>query len=325
MQTILNRGTNHGCSSLQRPLLRTSCSLAQSLHRGDLPRSALQGLPRRSRSQRSSTPEVPRRLLHKVIQVQSQNPIPLPKASFCLQACAVVSEREGLGHYLARQRVRPPIPMDRRPNSIVGSNRPGQSWNLHTWAQPPLGRQRRHRLSAAQQDPASDEWTGGGRFLRGQIHLDATYLGGELPVRNAGRGPENKIPIVAAVSLKETGHPIHARFSAVSGFRSDVMLTRPSAIWAPVARRYLSGYCFRFNRRYSMVAMTERIAYAVCWCGPATESDLRVAFCVRLWLTLGNMHYLSNDQQHMIGREIQAWVQQKLSSNFLKEFTTSKI
>jgi hypothetical protein len=44
-----------------------------------------------------------------------------------------------------------------------------------------------------------------------------------------------------------------------------------------VARRYLGGYCFRFNRRFSMAAMTERIANAVCCCMPCTERDLRVA------------------------------------------------
>ncbi len=35
--------------------------------------------------------------------------------------------------------------------------------------------------------------------------------------------------------------------------------------------------CFRFNRRFSLAAMTERIANAVCWCMPCTERDLRVA------------------------------------------------
>ena len=43
------------------------------------------------------------------------------------------------------------------------------------------------------------------------------------------------------------------------------------------ARRYLGGYCFRFNRRFSMSGMTERIANAVCCCMPLTERDLRVA------------------------------------------------
>ena len=43
------------------------------------------------------------------------------------------------------------------------------------------------------------------------------------------------------------------------------------------ARRYLGGYCFRFNRRFSMAGMTARIANAVCCCMPLTERDLRGA------------------------------------------------
>ena len=43
------------------------------------------------------------------------------------------------------------------------------------------------------------------------------------------------------------------------------------------ARRYLGGFCFRFNRRLSLVAMTERIANAVCVCKPYPERALRVA------------------------------------------------
>jgi hypothetical protein len=43
------------------------------------------------------------------------------------------------------------------------------------------------------------------------------------------------------------------------------------------ARRYLGGFCFRFNRRFSMTAMTERIVNAVCCCTPCTKRDLRLA------------------------------------------------
>ncbi len=43
------------------------------------------------------------------------------------------------------------------------------------------------------------------------------------------------------------------------------------------ARRYLGGFCFRFNRHFSLVAMTERIANAVCVCKPCPERALRVA------------------------------------------------
>ena len=43
------------------------------------------------------------------------------------------------------------------------------------------------------------------------------------------------------------------------------------------ARRYLGGYCFRFNRRFSMVSMTERIAKADLYFMSCSKRDLRVA------------------------------------------------
>jgi transposase-like protein len=184
-------------------------------------------------------------------------------------------------------------------------------------------------------------------LLRGKIQIVASgfreavdsYLGGELPGGKAGRGSENKIPIVAAVSLNEAGHPIHARITAVSGFSAEaigawarehqapgsevlsdglacfrVMTTAgcshhaivtggkhssdlPQFRWINTllgnlktsfngtfhafnfdkyTRRYLGGYCIRFNRRFSLAAMTERIANVVCCCMPCTEGDFRV-------------------------------------------------
>jgi hypothetical protein len=129
------------------------------------------------------------------------------------------------------------------------------------------------------------------------------------------RGSENKIPIVAAVSLNEVGHPIYSRITAVSGFSSEAISDWAKRHLAPgshvfsdglacfravttanchhkavvtggkrpndlpqfrwintllgnlktsfsgtfhafnfdkYARRYMGGYCFRFNRRFSM-------------------------------------------------------------------------
>ena len=40
-----------------------------------------------------------------------------------------------------------------------------------------------------------------------------------------GRGSENKIPIVAAISLNAAGHPIHAKISPVAGFTQRRLLT----------------------------------------------------------------------------------------------------
>jgi len=64
-------------------------------------------------------------------------------------------------------------------------------------------------------------------ILRGKIQLDDAYLGGERPGGKAGRGSENKIPIVAAVSLNKAGHPIHAKIAPVLGFSSEAI-----AAWA---------------------------------------------------------------------------------------------
>jgi len=174
-------------------------------------------------------------------------------------------------------------------------------------------------------------------LLRGKVQIDDSYLGGELPGGKPGRGSENKIPIVAAGSLNEAGHPIHTRITAVSGFSSETIAEWAKRHLAPgsqvlsdglacframtttgchhravvtggkhpnnlpqfhwintllgnlktsfngtfhafnfdkYACRYLGGYCFLFNRRFSMVAMTDRIPNAVCCSMPCTERDL---------------------------------------------------
>lgn len=59
--------------------------------------------------------------------------------------------------------------------------------------------------------------------MQGQIQRSDAYLGGEPSGGNAGRRPESIIPIVAAVSSKEAGYPIHAGISAVSGVHSDAI------------------------------------------------------------------------------------------------------
>ena len=46
--------------------------------------------------------------------------------------------------------------------------------------------------------------------LHGDVQVDDVYLGGELPGGKAGRGSENKVPFVAAVSLNAEGHPLYA-------------------------------------------------------------------------------------------------------------------
>ena len=58
-------------------------------------------------------------------------------------------------------------------------------------------------------------------LLQGAVQLDDAYLGGERSGGKAGRGSENKVPFVAALSLDESGGPTHLRLDVVSGFTSQ--------------------------------------------------------------------------------------------------------
>ena len=54
--------------------------------------------------------------------------------------------------------------------------------------------------------------------LEGQVQIDDAYLGGELTGGKAGRGSENRVPFVAAVSLDQEGHPLYIKMTPVPGF-----------------------------------------------------------------------------------------------------------
>lgn len=54
--------------------------------------------------------------------------------------------------------------------------------------------------------------------LQGRVQVDDAYLGGERNGGKVGRGSENKVPFVAAVSLTEEGHPLRIKVTQVDGF-----------------------------------------------------------------------------------------------------------
>ena len=54
--------------------------------------------------------------------------------------------------------------------------------------------------------------------LSGQVQVDDPCFGGELSGGKAGRGSENKVPFVAALSFDEEGHPLRIKLIPVSGF-----------------------------------------------------------------------------------------------------------
>lgn len=59
--------------------------------------------------------------------------------------------------------------------------------------------------------------------LSGRVDMDDAYLGGELSGGKAGRGSENKVPFVVALSLDEDGHPLYIKIAPVSGFTSEAI------------------------------------------------------------------------------------------------------
>ncbi|MCR2831982.1 IS1595 family transposase [Acidithiobacillus ferrooxidans] len=59
--------------------------------------------------------------------------------------------------------------------------------------------------------------------LQGAVQADDAYLGGENPGGKPGRGSENKVPFVAAVSVDAQGHPVYARFTAIKEFTSTAI------------------------------------------------------------------------------------------------------
>jgi len=54
--------------------------------------------------------------------------------------------------------------------------------------------------------------------LSGHVQVDDAYLGGELAGGKAGRGSENKVPFVAAISLSAEGRPLYIKMAPVPGF-----------------------------------------------------------------------------------------------------------
>jgi hypothetical protein len=63
----------------------------------------------------------------------------------------------------------------------------------------------------------------------------------------------------------------------LGNFKTSFSVTSHAFNFDKYASRYLGGYCFGFNRRFSMSGMTVRIVNAVCCSMPLTEHDLIVA------------------------------------------------
>jgi transposase-like protein len=81
--------------------------------------------------------------------------------------------------------------------------------------------------------------------LSGTVQIDDAYLGGERAGGKPGRGSENKVPFVAAVSINEQGNPVYAKMSLVPGFTSEAISKWARSSLAPGADVLSDGLgCF---------------------------------------------------------------------------------
>ena len=174
--------------------------------------------------------------------------------------------------------------------------------------------------------------------LCGTVQIDDAYLGGERTGGKAGRGSENKIPFVAAVSMDEKEHPRYAKFTPVPGFtmtaisawaldnlnpgcrvisdglacfsaitaancqhqaivaggkkpkdlpefrwvntilgnlKTSIAGTYHSFAFGKYGARYLAEAAYRFNRRFRLDTLPQRLLVAAICCHPHTEMWLR--------------------------------------------------
>jgi len=180
--------------------------------------------------------------------------------------------------------------------------------------------------------------------LSGKVQVDDAYLGGERVGGKVGRGSENKVPFVAAVSLTDEGHPMRIKLSLVSGFKlkaiaqwareslaagsivysdglacfnavtqagcthhSTVVAGRkpknvPELQWintvlgnlktslsgsyhsfgfAKYAEQYLGTFAYRFNRRFDLKTLPQRLLVAAAQCVPHSQRSIRAVAEVR--------------------------------------------
>ena len=80
-------------------------------------------------------------------------------------------------------------------------------------------------LSMAQQDDTER--------LGGLVQLDDAYLGGERTGGKVGKGSENKVAFVAAVSLNDQGHPLRLKLNLVAGFTNEAISAWAKACLLP--------------------------------------------------------------------------------------------
>ena len=146
--------------------------------------------------------------------------------------------------------------------------------------------------------------------LTGPVQVDDAYLGGERP-GVGGRGSPNKVPIVAAVSTDDAGHPMRVKLSRLAGFTCEAITTwaranivvgtrkpreLPQFTWVNTvlgnlktmingahksfkfgkyANQYLGAFAYRFNQRFNLHALLDNLLGHAAATAPTRERQIR--------------------------------------------------
>jgi hypothetical protein len=174
--------------------------------------------------------------------------------------------------------------------------------------------------------------------LSGKVQVDDAYLGGECSGGKVGRGSENKVAFVAAVSMSDGGDPMRIKLNTVSGFKLKAISHWASKNLAPgstvysdglacfsavtkagcthestvlagckpkdvpelqwintvlgslktslsgsyhsfgfkkYAEQYLGAFAYRFNRRFDLKTLAQRLLVAAAQCGAQSQRLIR--------------------------------------------------
>lgn len=83
------------------------------------------------------------------------------------------------------------------------------------------------------------------RVLEGRVEIDDAYLGGERAGK-AGRGSENKVPLIAAVQTSDEGQPLYVRLNRIAAFTKEAVDAWANKALSASARTVSDGLpCFR--------------------------------------------------------------------------------
>ena len=147
------------------------------------------------------------------------------------------------------------------------------------------------------------------RQLHDLVEIDDAYLGGERNGGKAGRGSENKVPIIAAVAKTMDGRPLRAIISPLSGFTKAAV-----AEWA---QRHLSPNCEVYTDGLSCFRVLGELGYAhtIIQPGSGSRRDACRADGAR-WVNV----FLSNVKRAIDGR-YHAFAFRKYAKRYLAEAT----